>query len=198
MLLKCCSQYASKFGNSAVATGQIKVSFYSNSKEGHCQRKFKLLHNCAHFTCQQGNVENPSSQATESFQMYNIDLEKAEESEIKLPISIGSQKKQGNSRKISTSASLTMLNPLSVQIKTNWKILNEIGIAQCLTCLLINLYAGQGAKLELDKRLLQIGKGECQGSILSPCLFNLYADYILHKISVDEEQAGIRININNL
>ena len=82
-------------------------------------RIFKLLHDCAHFTFQQGNVQNPSSQATESFQMYKINLEKAKESKIKQPTSIGLQKKQGDSRKISTSVSLTMLNPLTVWIKTN-------------------------------------------------------------------------------
>ena len=72
-----------------------------------------------------------------------MDLEKPEETEIKLPTSVGSQTKQGNFRKTPTSASLTTLKPLTVWITTNWKILKEMGIPDYLTCLLRNLYAGQ-------------------------------------------------------
>ena len=64
MLLKCCTQYASKFRNSAGATGLEKVSFHSNPKERQCQRMLKLLHNCTHFIRQQGNAQNPSSQTS--------------------------------------------------------------------------------------------------------------------------------------
>ena len=77
--------------------------------------------------------------------MFKLDLEKAEEAEIKLLKSVGSQKKQENSRETSTSASLTMLKPLAVWITTNWKILKEMGILDHLTCLLRNLYEGQEA-----------------------------------------------------
>ena len=77
--------------------------------------------------------------------MFKLDLEKAEEPEIKLPTSTGSQKKQGYSTKTSTSASLTTLKPLAVWITTNWKILKEMEIPDRLTCLLRNLYAGQKA-----------------------------------------------------
>ena len=80
---------------------------------------------------------------TVNFQMLKLDLEKAEKPEIKLPTSVGSSKKQGNSRKISTSASLTRLKPLTVWITTNWKIPNEMGIPDYLTCLPRNLCAGQ-------------------------------------------------------
>ena len=81
--------------------------------------------------------------------MCKLDLEKAEEPEIKLPTSIGSLNKQENSRK--TSALLTTPKPLTVRITTNWKILREMGIPDYLTCLLRNLYAGQEATvLELD------------------------------------------------
>ena len=80
--------------------------------------------------------------------MFKLDLEKAEDPEIKLPTPVGSQKKQGNSRKTSTSASLTMLNPLTVWItKKLWEILQEMGIPDHLTCLLRNLYAGQEATI---------------------------------------------------
>ena len=72
-------------------------------------------------------------------------LEEAEEPEIKLPACAGSQKRQESSRKTSTSASSTMLKPLTVWITTNWKILKEMGIADHLTSLLRNLYVGQEA-----------------------------------------------------
>ena len=80
-----------------------------------------------------------------NFQMFKLDLEKAEEPEIKLPTSAGSWKKRENSTKISTSDLLTMPKPLTMWITTNWKILKEIGILNHLTCLLRNLYAGQEA-----------------------------------------------------
>ena len=79
--------------------------------------------------------------------MYKLDLENIEEPKIKLPTSVGSWKKQENSRKSSTSASLTMLKPLTVWITTNWKILQEMGIPDHLTCLLRNIYASQEARV---------------------------------------------------
>ena len=80
-----------------------------------------------------------------NFLMFKLVLEKAEEPENKLPTSAGSWKKQESSRKTSTSALLTMLKPFTVWIMTNWKILQEMGIADHLICLLRNLYAGQEA-----------------------------------------------------
>ena len=80
--------------------------------------------------------------------MFKLDLEKAEEAEIKLLKSVGSQKKQENSRKTYT-ALLTMPKPLTVWITTNWKILQEMGIPDHPTCLLRNLYAGQEASQNL-------------------------------------------------
>ena len=82
--------------------------------------------------------------------MFKLDLEKAEEPEIKLPASIRSSKKQESSRKTSISALLTMPKPLTVWITINWKILKEMGIPGHLTCVLRNLYAGQKQQLELD------------------------------------------------
>ena len=85
-----------------------------------------------------------------------------------------------------------------------WKILQEMGIPDHLTCLLRNLYAGQEATVRTGHRTtdgFQIGKGLCQGCILSPCLFNLNAEYIMRNAGLDEAQAGIKIagrNINNL
>ena len=80
-----------------------------------------------------------------NFQMFKLDLEKAEEPEVKLPTSAGSLKKQESSRKTSTSVLLTTPKPLTVWITINWKILKEMGIPDHLTCLLRNLYAGQEA-----------------------------------------------------
>ena len=113
--------------------------------------------------------------------MFKLDLEKAEEPEIKLPTSTGSSKKQGSSRKTSISALLTTPKPLTMWITTNWKILQEMRIPDHLTCLLRNLYAGQEATVGTGHGttdLFQIVKGVHQGCILSPCLFNLYAEYI--------------------
>ena len=85
-----------------------------------------------------------------------------------------------------------------------WKILRQMGIQDHLTCLLRNLYAGQEATVRAGHEAtewFQIGKGVCQGCILSPCLFNLYAEYIMRNTGLDRAQAGIKIagrNINNL
>ena len=97
-----------------------------------------------------------------------------------------------------------MPNPLTVWITTNWKILKEMEIPGHLTCLLRNLYAGQEATVRTRHGTtdwFQTGKGVHQGCILSPCLFNLYAEYIMQNARLDEAQAGIKIawrNINNL
>ena len=102
-----------------------------------------------------------------------------------------------------TSASLMALKPLTVWI-TNWKILKEMGIPDHLTCLLINLYAGQEATVSTIHGTMDwfnIGKGVYQGCVLSPCLFNLYAEYMMPNAGLDEAQTGIKIserNINNL
>ena len=120
--------------------------------------------------------------------MFKLDLEKAEEPEIKLPTSTGSSKKQESSRKISTSALLTMPKPLTVWIMINWKILKEMGIPDHLTCLLRNLYAGQEATVRTGHETtdwFQIGKGLLQGYVLSLCLCNLYAEYIMRNAGLE-------------
>ena len=126
-----------------------------------------------------------------NFQMFRLDLEKAEEPEIKLPTSAGSLKKQESSRKTSISALLTMPKLLTVWITINlWKILKEMGIPDHLTCLLRNLYAGQEATVRTGHGTtdwFQIGKGVCQGCILSPCLFNLYAEYIMRNAGLNQD-----------
>ena len=85
-----------------------------------------------------------------------------------------------------------------------WKILKEMGIPDHLTCLLRNLYAGQEATVSIGHGTtdwFQIGKAVRQGCIMSPCLFNFYAEYIMRNTGLEEAQAGIKIarrNINNL
>ena len=114
--------------------------------------------------------------------MFKLDLEKAEEPEIKLPTSVGSLKKQESSRKTSTSALLTMPKPLTVWITTKCGKFLEMGIPDHLTCLLRNLYAGQEVTVRTGHGTtdwFQIKKGVCQGYIFSPCLFNLYAEYFM-------------------
>ena len=91
-----------------------------------------------------------------------------------------------------------------VDHKKLWKILREMGIPDHLTCLLRNLYAGKEATVKTGHgttNWFQIGKGVCQGCILPPCLFNLYAEYVMRNAGLEEAQAGIKIagtNINNL
>ena len=137
--------------------------------------------------------------------MFKLNLEKAEEPQIKLPTSTGSAKKQESSRKTSTSALLTMPKPLTVWITTNcgkffknreyqttlpasWEICMQVKKQQ----LELNMEQQTGSKL---------GKGVCQGCVLSFCLFNLYAEYFMWNAGLDEAQAVIKIagrNVNNL
>ena len=136
-----------------------------------------------------------------NFQMFKLDLEKAEEPEIKLPTSAGSSKKQESSRKTSIYA---LCPSLCMDHNKLWKILKQMGIPDHLTCFLRNLYAGQEATVRTGHETtdwFQIGKGVHQGCKLSPCLFNLYAEYIMRNTGLEEAQAGIKIarrNINNL
>ena len=135
--------------------------------------------------------------------MFDLDLEKAEQPEIKLPTSVGSSKRQESSRKTSTSALLTMPKPFTVWITAKCVKFLKMGIPDHLTCLLRNLYAGQKQVRSGHETTdwFQIEKGVYQGWILSPCLFNLYAEYIMRNSGLDDTQAGIKIsgkNINNL
>ena len=154
MLLKCCTQYASKFGklSSGHRSGKDQFSFQSQRRtipknvqttiQLHsfhmparlCSKSFKLVF---------------SSTLTENFQIYKLVLEEAEEPEIKLTIFVGSWKKQGSSIKTTNSASLTTLKPLPVWIITNRKILQEMWVPDYLTYLLRNLYVSQEATVRI-------------------------------------------------
>ena len=137
--------------------------------------------------------------------MFKLDLQKAEQPEIKLPTSFGSSKKQESSRKTSTSALLTYAKAFDcVDHNKLWKILKQMGISEHLTCLLRKLCAGQEAAVITGHGTtdwFQIGKGVCQGCILPPYSFNFYAEYIMRNAGLKEAQTGIKIagrNINNL
>ena len=137
--------------------------------------------------------------------MVQLDLQNAEEAEIKLPTSIGSLKKQESFRKTIYYFFIDYTKVFDcVDHNKLWKILPEMGIPDHLACLLRNLYAGQESTVRTGPGTtdwFQIGKGICQGCILSLCLFKIYAEYIMRNARLDEAQAGIKFagrNINNL
>ena len=137
--------------------------------------------------------------------MFKLVLEKAEEPEVKLPTSAGSSKKAREFQKNIYFCLIDYAKAFDcVDHNKLWKILKEMGIPDHLTCLLRNLYTDQEATVRTGHGTtdwFQIGKELCQRCILSPCLFNLYAEYIMQNARMDESQAGIKIagrNINNL
>ena len=135
--------------------------------------------------------------------MFKLVLEKAEEPEIKLPTSLD----HGKDKRVPENIYFCFIDYAKafdcVDQNKLWKILKEMGIPDHLTCLLRNLYAGQEATVRTGHGTtdwFQIGKGVCQGCILSPCLFNFYAEYMRNN-GLEEAQAGIKIagrNTNNL
>ena len=180
--------------NSAVATGLEKISFHSNPKERQCQRMLKLLHNCAHSHASKEMLK--ILQAT--FQQYvNHELP---------DVQAGFRKGRGTRDQI---ASIRWIMEKAREFQKNiyfcfiedakafdcvdhnqlWKILREMGIPDHLICLLRNLYAGQEATVRTGHGTtdwFQIGKGVHQDCILSPCLFNLHAEYIMRNAGLKE------------
>ena len=125
-------------------------------------------------------------------QMFKLDLEKAEEPEIKLPTSL---KKQESSRKTSTALLITS-KPLTVNHNKLWKIFKNKGIPDHLTCLLRNLYVGQEATVRTGHGTtdwFQMKKGVCQGCILSPFLLNVYAEYIMEMLGYIKHKLESRL-----
>ena len=173
--------------NSVVATELENVNFHYNPKERQCQRMFKLLYNCTHLTRYQSDAQNSPSQASvvcePYFQMFKLNLEKAEEQEIKLTTSIRSLKKPRGFQKNIHFCFIDYAKAFDcVDHNKLWKILQKMGIPDHLTCLLRNLYTGQEATAETGHGTIdwfQIRKGVHKGCILSPYLFNLYAEYIM-------------------
>ena len=116
------------------------------------------------------------------------DVQNAEDTKINCQHPLDHRKSKRILEKTSTSASSTMPKPLTVWITTNWKILQTVGIPDHLTCLLRHLYVGQKATVRTGHATtdwFQIGKGVHQGCILSPCLFNLYPEYIMQHARLD-------------
>ena len=151
ILWKCCTQHASKCGkhSSGHRTGKDQFSFQSHRRAmpKNAQTTSQLL-SCHMLAKLHSKFSKPGFNSTWSmnFQTFELVLEKAEDPEIKLPTSVGSSKKQESSRKTSTSALLTMPKAFDCVVhNTLWKILQEMGIPDHLTCLLRNLYAGQEA-----------------------------------------------------
>ena len=134
---------------------------------------------------------------TKNFQMFKLDLEKAEELEIKLSISIELQKKQESSRKMSATALLTMPKPLSVWITTNYeKFFNTSEYHNSLPVSWEICMQVKEQQFQPDKEQQAGSKlGRCvrQRYILSPCLFNLYVEYIMWNTGLDEAQAELRL-----
>ena len=145
-----------------------------------------------------------SNRWTENFPMYKVGLEKAQEPEIKLSTFVRSWRKQRNSRKFIYFCFIDYGKSYDcVDHNKLWKIHKEMGIPDQLTCLLRKLYVGQEATVRTRHGTdwFKTGKGVHHGCILSPCLFNLYAEYIMWNYRLDESEAGIKIarrNNNNL
>ena len=209
MLWKCCTQYVSKFGKQQWPQDWKRSVFISIPKKGNVQEcsnyhtiafishASKVMLKILQARLQQYvNHELPDVQAGfrkgrgTRDQMANIcqTIEKAREFQKTIYFCFTDYTKAFD----------------CVYHNKLWKILREMGIPDCLTCLLRNLYAGQEATVRIGHGTtdwFQIRKGLRQGCTLSPCLFNLYAEYIMWNARLDEAQVGIKIagrNINNL
>ena len=128
--------------------------------------------------------------------MFKLVLEKTEEPEIKLPTSTGYLKKQEFQDKLYICFIDYAKAFDCVDHNILWKILKEMGIPDHLTCLLRNLYTGQEATVRTGHGTtdwFQVGKGVCQDCILSPCLFNLYAEYIMRNAGLEETRVESRL-----
>ena len=171
--------------NSAVATGLEKFTFHSNPKERQCQRMFKLQQNCTHLTHQQRNVQNSPSQAslelcTSRCSSWIQKRQRNQRSNCQHPLH------HHKSKRVLEKHYFCFIDYTKafdcVDHNKLWKILQGMGIPDHLACLLSNLQAGQEATLRTghgERDWLHIQKGVCQCCILSPCLFNFHAEYIM-------------------
>ena len=146
------------------------------------------------------SYQNSPSQASAIYEpwtsMFKLVLEKAEEPEIKFPTSAGSSKRKGVPEKHLFLFYWLHQSFDCVDHNKLWKILKEMVIPDHLNCLLRNLYAGEEATVRTGhgtRDWFQIGKRVRQGCILSPCLFNSYAEYLMRNAGLEEAQAGIRL-----
>ena len=185
MLLSAALSMPANLENSTVATALEKFSFHYYPKEGQCQRMFKLLHNSAPFTCWQNNAQNPSSRLQ---QYMNQELPDVQAGFRK---GRGTRDQVTNIHWIIEKARGFQKNVCFVDyakvfdyVDHNklWKILKEKEISDYLTCLLRGETCMQVATVRTGHGAMdwfKIRKGVHQGCILSPCLFNLYAEYIM-------------------
>ena len=200
----CCESAAlnmpTNMENSAVATGLENISFNSNPKERQCQRMLKLLHTCiSHASKVMLKILQDRLQQYVSHELPGVQ--------------VGFRKGRGTRGQI---ANICWIIKKAWEFQKNiyfcfidcakafdcvdhnklWIILKEVWISNHLTYLLGNLYAAQEATVRTGHGTTdwsQIGKGVHQGCILSPCLFNLFAEYITRNTGLDEAQAGIKI-----
>ena len=208
MLLKCCTQYASKFEklSSGHRTGKGPFAFpkKGNAKECSNYHTIALILHASKVMLkilqarlqQYVNQELPDEQTG---------FRKGRRTRDQIDNILWIIKKAREFQKNIYFFFIDYAKPFDCMDHNKlWKILKEIGIPDHLNCLLRNLYAGQEAKVRIGcgtKDWFRIGKGVCQGCVLSPCLFNLHAEYIMRNASLDESQAGIKIirrNINSL
>ena len=194
MLSKCCSQYANKFGKLSSGHRTEKMSFHSNPKERQCQRMFKLR-----------TIVLISQASKVMLKILQAMLQQYVKSEL-LDVQAGFRKGRGTrdqianicwimekAREVQKSIYFCFIDYAKafdcVDHNKLWKTLREMGIPDHLTCLLRNLYAGQEATFRTvhgTTDWFQIGNGIRQGCILSPCLFNLYAEYIMINAGLEE------------
>ena len=169
-------------------------------KKGNAKVCSNYISLCSHYMlarlCSKSFKLGFSSMWIKNFHMCNLGLKNRGTRDQIMNIR-GSLRKQGNSRKTSTSASLTILKPLSMWTTTNCGKFFEMGVPDHLTCLLRNLNdAGQEATVRTGHEKtdwFQIEKGVHQGCILSPCLLSLYAAYIMWNVGLARSQTGIEI-----
>ena len=179
--------------NSAVARRLEKVSFHSNPKESQWQTcsNYHTIALISHASKVMVKILQARLQQYVNCELPDVQagFRKGRGTRDQIANSHWIIKKARKFQKRINFRFIIILKPLTAWITTNWKILKEIGIPDHLICLLRNLYAGQEATVRTGHGTadwFKIGKGICQGCKLSPCLFNLYAEYIMQNVRLDE------------
>ena len=210
MLWKCCTQYASKFGKVSCGHGTGKGQFSFQSQRKAMPKNVQTTAQLHSFhilakKCLKFSKPGFNSMWTMNLEMFKAGFRKGRGTRDQIANICWTTKKAREFQKNIYFCFMDYAKAFDcVDHNKLWKILKEMGIPDHLTCLLRNLYAGQEATVRIGHGTTDwflIKKGVCQGYILSPCLFNLYAEYIMWNAGLDKAQAGIKIarrNINNL